>query len=113
MMDDDDDEDMAEAGAETPVEAEDDAEAMDEDSALDKPQEPEMKEEVTVSGGKRRGRRKVMKKKTYKDEDGYLGEIHLNSPSISQEANQSLQSRKKKPHGSRSAKMSQSPRSQR
>ncbi len=27
----------------------------------------------TVSGSRRRGRRKVMKKKTIKDEEGYLG----------------------------------------
>ena len=29
---------------------------------------------ITVEGGQRRGRRKVMKKKTHKDADGYLGE---------------------------------------
>ena len=28
---------------------------------------------ITVSGGRRRARRKVMKKKTIKDEEGYLG----------------------------------------
>jgi DNA polymerase delta subunit 3 len=28
---------------------------------------------VSVQGGRRRGRRKVTKKKTVKDEDGYLG----------------------------------------
>ena len=28
---------------------------------------------VVVSGGRRRGRRKVMKKKTIRDEEGYLG----------------------------------------
>ena len=28
---------------------------------------------VVVSAGRRRGRRKVMKKKTIKDEEGYLG----------------------------------------
>lgn len=31
---------------------------------------------VTSQGGKRRGRRKVMKKKTVKDEEGYLGKPH-------------------------------------
>ena len=30
---------------------------------------------VTISGGRRRGRRKVMKKKMIKDEDGYLGTL--------------------------------------
>ena len=33
----------------------------------------ELKEEVTVQGGRRRGRRQVMKKRTVKDEEGYLG----------------------------------------
>jgi DNA polymerase delta subunit 3 len=33
----------------------------------------ELKEEVTVQGGRRRGKRQVMKKKTVKDEEGYLG----------------------------------------
>lgn len=28
---------------------------------------------VVVSGGRRRGRRKIMKKKTIKDDEGYLG----------------------------------------
>lgn len=41
----------------------------------------EMKEETppapVVSDGRRRGRRRVMKKKTVKDEDGYLGELFL------------------------------------
>jgi len=33
----------------------------------------EPKEEVNVQAGRRRGRRQVMKKKTVKDEEGYLG----------------------------------------
>lgn len=33
----------------------------------------ELKEEVTVKGGRRRGKRQVMKKSTAKDEDGFLG----------------------------------------
>lgn len=37
------------------------------------PSKPELKEEVTVQGGRRRGKRQVMKKKTVKDEEGYLG----------------------------------------
>ncbi|KAI9836582.1 MAG: hypothetical protein M1819_001214 [Sarea resinae] len=40
------------------------------------PEEPEVQKEetlpVTVSGGRRRGRRKVLRKKTIKDEEGYL-----------------------------------------
>jgi DNA polymerase delta subunit 3 len=44
---------------------------------------------VTSQGGRRRGRRKVMKKKTVKDEDGYLGkhlQISVLTPCISREA---------------------------
>lgn len=37
------------------------------------PKEASPEPAVTVSGGRRRGRRKVMKKKTIKDEEGYLG----------------------------------------
>lgn len=41
-------------------------------------QPAESKAPVTVvQGGRRRGRRKVMKKKKVKDEDGYLGECHI------------------------------------
>jgi len=38
-----------------------------------KKEEPE--ETVTVSDGRRRGRRRVMKKKTVQDEEGYLGTL--------------------------------------
>lgn len=37
----------------------------------------ELKEEVTVQGGRRRGKRQVMKKKTLKDEEGYLGKWQM------------------------------------
>lgn len=33
----------------------------------------ELKEEVTVNGGRRRGKRQVMKRTTAKDEEGFLG----------------------------------------
>lgn len=33
----------------------------------------ELKEEATVQGGRRRGKRQVMKKRTVKDDEGYLG----------------------------------------
>lgn len=36
-----------------------------------KPEEPEPS--IIVENGRRRGRRRVMKKKTVKDEEGYLG----------------------------------------
>lgn len=39
----------------------------------------ELKEEVTVQGGRRRGKRQVMKKRTVKDEEGYLGKKSLSS----------------------------------
>lgn len=49
---------------------------------------PDPKEQVSVQGGRRRGKRKVMKKKTIKDEEGYLGmsmdrsqkEVYANRP---------------------------------
>ncbi|KAI1838990.1 hypothetical protein DTO027I6_3326 [Penicillium roqueforti] len=64
----------------------DDDEAADEEmpDADEEPREPtpveqpppskpaELKEEVTIQGGRRRGKRQVMKKKTVKDEEGYL-----------------------------------------
>jgi DNA polymerase delta subunit 3 len=66
MMD-DDDEPMTEA---PPVE-----EAVDEGSPIDSTHTIEEPQEVvTVTDGRRRGRRRVMKKKTMKDEEGYLGE---------------------------------------
>lgn len=34
---------------------------------------PSIQPQVAVIGGRRRGRRQVMKKKTLKDEEGYLG----------------------------------------
>ena len=37
------------------------------------PKEPSPETTVTVTGGRRRGRRKIMKKKTIKDVEGYLG----------------------------------------
>lgn len=40
------------------------------------PQEEEPKETMTVENGRRRGRRRVMKKKTVKDEEGYLGTLN-------------------------------------
>ena len=39
----------------------------------DVPEPEDDKPTVTVSDGRRRGKRRVMKKKKVKDEDGYLG----------------------------------------
>lgn len=59
-----------------PVEEERDTE----DAPIDKlpPSKPvESEATVTVQGGRRRGRRRVLKKKKVKDEDGYLGKLTL------------------------------------
>ncbi|EFQ86316.1 hypothetical protein CFE70_007856 [Pyrenophora teres f. teres 0-1] len=66
MMD-DDDEEMPDAPAATDAPAEATAPAT-----VDEPQADEGEDTVTVSNGRRRGRRRVMKKKKVKDEDGYL-----------------------------------------
>jgi DNA polymerase delta subunit 3 len=39
----------------------------------DVPEPEDDKPTITVSNGRRRGKRRVMKKKKVKDEDGYLG----------------------------------------
>jgi DNA polymerase delta subunit 3 len=65
-------------------EMEDAADGAD-DNALDAPKDEEKeesqestkeepKETMTVENGRRRGRRRIMKKKTVKDDEGYLGE---------------------------------------
>lgn len=48
------------------------ASEADDSQSKTKAAEPEPTETVTVSNGRRRGRRRVMKKKTVKDEEGYL-----------------------------------------
>ena len=73
MMD-EEDEDMADApSAEASVPDDD----LQQSNAIDRPASrnnaAEKEPTVTVTGGRRRGRRRVMKKKTMKDEDGYLG----------------------------------------
>ncbi|KAK3709467.1 hypothetical protein LTR37_010840 [Vermiconidia calcicola] len=65
-----DQEDEPMEDAPTPAE-----ESQDAETAIDKPdsqKDEESKETVTVENGRRRGRRRVMKKKTVKDEEGYL-----------------------------------------
>lgn len=39
------------------------------------PKEDEPEPTITVENGRRRGKRRVMKKKTVKDEEGYLGKF--------------------------------------
>jgi hypothetical protein len=43
------------------------------DVEKEKSVEPEKEEKSVVTGGRRRGRRRIMKKKTVKDAEGYLG----------------------------------------
>ena len=80
MMDVDDEpmedveEDTDQGAIDTPKESE------AEDSQGNTKQE-EHKETMTVENGRRRGRRRVMKKKTVKDDEGYLGESFLNTNS--------------------------------
>lgn len=63
-----------------PIEKESPAEEEEVAAPIDKaaPAPAEEKEAfVEVTGGRRRGRRRVMKKKTMKDEKGYLGSFVL------------------------------------
>ncbi|KAK8161037.1 DNA polymerase subunit Cdc27 [Phyllosticta citrichinensis] len=65
MMDESEDEVMDDAPAS--------AEEEPQDVPIDKPKPEEKQEDtVTVTGGRRRGKRRVMKKKTVKDEEGFL-----------------------------------------
>ncbi|RFU26597.1 hypothetical protein B7463_g9733, partial [Scytalidium lignicola] len=66
MMEDDDEEEVA-----TPdVEMKEEANETEQEEKHEP--EPEPEPTVTVSGGRRRGKRRVMKKKTVRDEEGYL-----------------------------------------
>ncbi|KAJ5611089.1 hypothetical protein N7510_007808 [Penicillium lagena] len=63
--DDGDDEEMPDADEEEP--------AREPTPLVEQPPKPaELKEEATVQGGRRRGKRQVIKKRTVKDEEGYL-----------------------------------------
>ncbi|QDS73192.1 hypothetical protein FKW77_002607 [Venturia effusa] len=66
MEDSDEDEPMADAPTVD--------EAVEEGSPIDElpPKEDEKQETVTVQGGRRRGKRQVIKKRTMKDDEGYL-----------------------------------------
>ncbi|KAJ5257002.1 hypothetical protein N7478_013106 [Penicillium angulare] len=69
MEDDADDEEMPDADDEEPEEPEREPTPV-EQPPVAKP--VELKEEVTVQGGRRRGKRQIMKKRTVKDDEGYL-----------------------------------------
>jgi DNA polymerase delta subunit 3 len=72
MMEDDDDDDDTAPTPEPEPEEEQEAEVLEEI----KDEEPKP-DAVEVKEGRRRGRRRVMKKKNYKDEEGYLGIFHF------------------------------------
>jgi DNA polymerase delta subunit 3 len=65
--------------SETPIESAAEESQQPEPQKEPEP-EPEPKETVTVQGGRRRGKRKIMKKKTVKDDEGYLGKSRESSP---------------------------------
>lgn len=77
MMDDDDDDDEPMQDANTPINITDEPAA--ESGKVKLAKEEEQKETVTVENGRRRGKRRIMKKVTAKDEDGYLGML-IDSP---------------------------------
>lgn len=61
-----------------PDEPEPEAEEPEPAAPIDQPVQPkpeEKQEMVTVEGGRRRGRRRVMKRKTVQDDEGYLGRL--------------------------------------
>lgn len=61
--------------------------------------------QLTSSGGRRRIKRKVLKKKMFKDEEGYLGVTPVSRTRVYATKSR-LQSQKKNHHGNRSRKMS-------
>lgn len=70
MMDEDDEE-------ETPPAPQEEPEPMEEEETILEQEKPKEEPEPapTVSGGRRRGKRRVMRKKTVKDDEGYLGKL--------------------------------------
>ena len=67
------DEPMDDAPTQTATAEASDAAEDEPDSKPEAQKKQEPEETVTVSDGRRRGRRRVMKKKTVQDEEGYLG----------------------------------------
>jgi hypothetical protein len=64
---------MADAPIQTPTAEASEAAEDEPDSKPEAQTKQEPEETVTVTDGRRRGRRRVMKKKTVQDEEGYLG----------------------------------------
>ena len=103
-----DDEPMEDA-APTPEPEQADEEEQHDEGAIDKPaSKEEPKESVTVENGRRRGRRRVMKKKTVKDEEGYLGKWRCDT--LHAYCADMVQSREKKLPGSPSLRTNLRPR---
>jgi hypothetical protein len=126
MMDDDDDEEADGMPGFPTCILKDDLTDMDADEEMpdadEEPREPtpveqlppskpaELKEEVTVQGGRRRGKRQVMKKKTVKDEEGYLGPCIQLRPACLATYTNVTQLLGKRRRGSLSPRMSRCPR---
>jgi DNA polymerase delta subunit 3 len=75
MMDDDDDDEPMQDAPDSPIEEEvDESKAIDLARKIDPPQKvkDENLDQSTTQNGRRRGRRRVMKKRTFTDEEGYL-----------------------------------------
>lgn len=81
MMEESDEEPVKSKSTTPAVVAQDDDEEEPEEVAPPKNQKPEPKEYVEISGGRRRGKRRVMKKKTMRDEEGYLGKLNVSTKS--------------------------------
>lgn len=84
MMEDEDDSHMSNAEDDVEPEPEDEPDvepepvnepALEQAAAAETVKEEEQQPSVTVSGGRRRGKRRVMKKVTMKDEEGYLSKL--------------------------------------
>lgn len=88
--------------------ASDEAIETPKEETIDAPEEAkveEPKETMTVENGRRRGKRRVMKKKTVKDDEGYLGESLLITISEDHNAN-TQQSHERRQPGNRSQRKS-------
>lgn len=75
MMEDDDDDESAPVPKPEPEREEEEDEQEEEETILEAKPKEELEPQTTVSGGRRRGKKRVMKKKTIKDDEGYLGKL--------------------------------------
>jgi DNA polymerase delta subunit 3 len=74
MMEEDDEDEVPPAAKPEPEpepeEEEEEEATLEQEKVKEEPEPP-----ITVSGGRRRGKRRVMRKKTIKDDEGYLGKL--------------------------------------